>query len=365
MKITIKTLLQDTFDVDVEASETVRNLKEKIQSKKGSEYTADWLKLIYAGKILSDEMSIKECNYEESRFVVVMVVKPKSQVESPKTQSNESVSTDSQANTNKTDASKKEETVASVSSKTPVSSETESKDSVQQQSRTVDDIATAESTVVLGEEYEKMVTQIMEMGYERNQVERALRASFNNPNRAVEYLISGIPDDNNSGSQSNLASDVESRESAETASSDANPLEFLREQPVFQQLRQSVQQNPSLLQTMIEQLGRNNPRLLMLITQNQEAFLRMLNEPNVTPPSSNTPSSQELESNPITSSEQQQQSNLINLIGTAQISPQDKEAIDRLKALGFPEYLVVQAYFACDKNENMAANFLLSQGYED
>jgi UV excision repair protein RAD23 len=42
----------------------------------------------------------------------------------------------------------------------------------------------------VGEEYEKSVQEMMSMGYPRPQIEAAMRASFNNPDRAVDYLLS-------------------------------------------------------------------------------------------------------------------------------------------------------------------------------
>jgi len=41
-----------------------------------------------------------------------------------------------------------------------------------------------------GAEFEAMVTEIVGMGFAREQVIRALNASFRNPERAVQYLLS-------------------------------------------------------------------------------------------------------------------------------------------------------------------------------
>ena len=44
--------------------------------------------------------------------------------------------------------------------------------------------------MVQGEQFNQTVTEISNMGFPREDVIRALRAAFNNPDRAVEYLIS-------------------------------------------------------------------------------------------------------------------------------------------------------------------------------
>jgi len=48
--------------------------------------------------------------------------------------------------------------------------------------------------------------------------------------------------------------------------------------------------------------------------------------------------------------------------GAIRVSPEEMASIERLMALGFPKHKAAEAFFACDKNEEMAANFLFEHG---
>jgi len=354
MLLTVKNLQQQTFQIEISPSETVKALKEKIESEKGAvEYPSSAQKLIYAGKILVDDDPISKYNMDEKKFIVVMVTKkaPEAAAQPAAVPSTETAAVTSQPQPveQSKDGSNKEET------------KEEKKEETKEESAE----GTVDTGMVLGEDYNRMVQQLQDMGYEKTQVEAALRASYNNPDRAVEYLLTGIPSSAQEQSAPPRAPvpDAGSGTPATTASvapptPGENPLAFLREHEMFQQIRSVIQQNPNMLTTMLQQIGSSNPQLLQLISQNQEDFIRMINE------------SEEGEGETGGSGQPgdvpgEVPGDLLDQPGVIQVSPQDKEAIERLKALGFPEHLVVQAYFACEKNENLAANFLLSQNFDD
>ena len=52
----------------------------------------------------------------------------------------------------------------------------------------------------------------------------------------------------------------------------------LRDMPQFHHVRQVVRQNPNMLPALLQQIGQQNPSLLTMISQNQQAFIDMMNE---------------------------------------------------------------------------------------
>jgi len=336
MQVTLKNLQQQTFQIEVAGTDTVKVLKDKIEKEKGEGYKAGEQKLIYAGKILVDDDPLSKYNIDEKKFIVVMLSKPKAAAPPAAEPAPAPAAPAPPAE------APKEEKMEEGGGEAPAAAPSTGGD----------------SGLVVGEDYNRMVQNIQDMGYEKSQVEAALRASFNNPDRAVEYLLTGIPPQVEVGGVGggapapNVTAGGTPAVPAAAAGGE-NPLAFLRDHEMFQQIRSVIQQNPNMLSTMLQQIGQSNPQLLQIISQNQEAFIRMINEGEAG------------EEGGVAALPGDAPGDVLDQPGVIQVSPQDKEAIERLKALGFPEHLVVQAYFACEKNENLAANFLLSQDFDD
>ncbi|KAK5107562.1 hypothetical protein LTR62_001005 [Meristemomyces frigidus] len=395
MKLTFKDLKQQKFTIDAEASETIGALKEKISKDKGWEPSTQ--KLIYSGKILQDDNTIESYKIEEKGFIVCMTSKPKAApkpvVEPPSTPAPASVSTPVAPAAPAAAPPSSAAQPPATPSPAPAGNAPSFNDP---------------SALAMGSQGAEAIANMEAMGFPRDQIDRAMRAAFFNPDRAVEYLLNGIPESaqqeqrqrqaaaapqtpstqaqapapaqigNTGAAQTGGDEPVNLFEAAAQAGrggsggarggagagagagagtgaaagglaaalgaagagaggDNAGTLDFLRNNPQFQQLRQVVQQQPAMLEPILQQVAAGNPQLAQLITQNPDQFMQLLaedaDEDVALPP------------------------------GAQQISvtEDEREAIERLCLLGFDRDMAIQAYFACDKNEELAANFLFDQ----
>ena len=344
--------------------------------------------LVHKGKVLTDDATLESVGVTEESFVVVMVQKPKA---APKPKPAPAATTPTPTPTTATAPTPATATAtatpaAAVETATAPAPAAPAAETASANATEGSAPAASGPGLVSGAELEAVVTQIMTMGFERDQVLKALRAAFNNPDRAVEYLLTGIPEAPAAPEAPAPAAQAEAMEAAmgqppsvggaaATPASigagalnlfpegipnieggqdgDGHMLDFLRDNPQFQAIRVMVQGNPQILQPMLAELQRQNPQLYHLINANQEEFLALLNEPlpdNI----------QEIMADfggeggvPELDGEGE---------GDVQIelTAEERNTVDRLVGLGFPLEICVEAYLACDKNEQLAANYLLN-----
>ncbi|KAF8210155.1 hypothetical protein K438DRAFT_2011612 [Mycena galopus ATCC 62051] len=377
MKITIKTTQQKVFQIDAELEDTVAVLKAKIQDAQG--HPTGIQKIIYSGKVLPDDKTVESCGIKEKDFLVLMVSKPKP-TPSPLPAASTSAPEPAPAAAQPAPAA----LPAAAAAAPPPAADP----APQQQQPRPQHLATPR------------LANMVEMGFPRDQVMRAMRASFNNPDRAVEYLMSGIPA-HLEGEASGAAAAARAAPAAGAAATPAAAagapaapapgagaaapagpqnlfqlaqqqqqqaqvgagagatgaaaagaggelnLAALQNNPQIQQLRELMMQNPALIQPLIQQLGAQNPALMQMIQQNPAAVAELFGVPGAEGDFGD-------EDGPVPPGAH-----------VVSVTEEERAAIQRLEALGFPRQAVLEAYFACDKNEELAANYLFDRGFDD
>ncbi|KAK9899239.1 UV excision repair protein Rad23 [Cystobasidium minutum MCA 4210] len=399
MKLTLKTLQQKQFTLDAEPSWTIADVKKKVEETQS--FSVDSQKLIFSGKILADDKTVESLNFKEGKdFMVVMVSKPKA---APAATAAASTSSSTAAAPSAPAAAAPADKPAAPSTPAPATASEAAPASTAAATTTTETPAPATATpaaagtvssdpsFVTGSALQNAVNEMMAMGFEREQVMRALRAAYNNPDRAIEYLMDGIPEHllsqgppqggPEAGAAPAVAQTPQQQSQAPSTpaaparaqnlfaaaqaaaqgqgaaaatptgagrgAGDAAEIERLRNDPMMGQLRQLVQSNPALLQPFLESLATSNRELFSLISRNQQAFMNFLTEG----------SGVELGDMDEGDEEGGHQGGV-----PIQVTEAERDAIERLQGMGFPREIVLQAFFACDKNEELAANFLLESG---
>jgi len=393
MKISIKNLKGEVFTIEAETTDKVSALKSKIQAAR-SDLVADRQKLIHSGKVLKDEQDVGELNLGESDFIVCMVTKEAAKKPT------------SAAPTNTVPPATPAAPLAPAAPVAPV------KPTVQATPTT----ATSTTPSVNSEALQALVN----MGFPEADARVALTAAMGNPDVAYEFLLSGIPE-NLIGQSSGPATTSPPSGSGEVS------IEQLRQHPQFNMLKQLVQQNPAALPQVLDLIGQQSPALYTAIQNNNDAFIAMMNEPisDSPAPVSSLPAApvapvnsagglagalsdpgqvmqllaglppqqraqfaqsaginpQELEElllilNSIPAEHRQQfLGGAMGALGggmggrspahVVRLTEEEMAAVTRLTELGFTRQQAAQAYLACDKDEQLAANFLLGGGFDD
>merc|ERR1719194_264273 len=164
MRVTLKTVTNAAFEVEAAPGDSVMQLKQAVEASQGEAFAAERQGLVYKGKILEDQTTLEQAEVSEAGFLVVTVKKAKAkQPAAPPAPEG-------------APAARAEGAAAGA----PVAAEEGL-------------IQGAASNLATGSALEAAVSSICDMGFPKEQVLKAMRAAYNNPDRAVEYLMNGMP----------------------------------------------------------------------------------------------------------------------------------------------------------------------------
>ena len=309
MKLILKNLKQVQYNVEVESEKsTVKDLKNEIEKEHG--FDSNLIKLLHNGKVLEDSKTLEEYQIKDEYVIIMMNTKPKAKPNPPP------------AEQPKPEPQKVEEQ--------PKKEEEKPK-----------------------QDFTQQINSLVDMGYEREKVEKALNASKGNIDLAIEYLSSGnIPD-----SAPNNQQNQQSQQNPPSSTQTRLPMELRRNASLMKII---CRNDPERIFNILTNLKMKNPALLNKIKEHETEFKNLL----VSPITQEDIDTFKLLENDIRGlgGEGGRRPGQVEI----RLTPEEAEAVKRLKDLGnFNQSDVLQAYFACDKNEELAANYLFEQKMRD
>ena len=299
MKLKLKNLKQQEFDIEIESEQkTVKDLKLEIEKVFG--FDANLMKLLHSGQVLEDAKTLEDYKIKEGNVIILMAAKKK-QDPPPQPQPEPQAQQNSE--------SKPEE---------------QPKNDTANQNKP---------------DYTDKINSLVEMGYEKEKVEKALNAASGSIELAIEFLNSdNIPEPNQVNQNMGGGS-------VNIPGTGNMPAELVQQASIMKIL---CMNNPQKITSLLNIFKERHPDLINLIKQYETEFKNLLV----------APISQE-DINIFRQFEQEMRRPQGPAI---RLTKEESDAVKRLQSLGnFSQAEAVQAYLACDKNEEMAANFLFEQ----
>ena len=231
MKLILKTLKQKELEIEVESDLiTVKELKLKIESLYS--YDSDIIKLIYKGAILDDAKPLNHYQINENCSIIIM-------------------------NTKNIQAANKTETNNNINNNLnyPIKQNIPKFENQEKKE---------EITDILKDNLNITINSLVDMGFEKSQVEIAVKAANGRIDLAIEYLNNGIPEksNNNHNSRTNNNNEI---------------MRELRKQASI--IKVLCKDNKRYIFYLLDNIKRNDPGLLRLITDYRNEFKKLLDEP--------------------------------------------------------------------------------------
>ena len=231
MKIILKNLKQIEYELQIESNSiTVKDLK--IEIEKLYSFDSEQIKLLFKGSVLDNSKHLSEYNITENSLIIMMNTKPKQFINNNMNNINNNI------NQNQNIAKiSKEETKQNISD-------------------------------ILNDNLKIQIDSLVDMGFERSQVEIAVRAANGRIDLAVEYLNNGIPNNvndngrNNNNRRNNIRSEIMNE-----LKKQANIIKVLCKNDKY------------YIFTILNNIKRNDPGLLRLITDYRDEFEKLLDTP--------------------------------------------------------------------------------------